>query len=101
VRFHIGRLGVVRQRSSNHEPLSISDNLHTVQDVTLRATEHYAYRWAIEYRWGGNQAVQVPFRPSSRDDVLFPSGRGMKRMRQRDSSTPSVDPLYCLVKYGR
>ena len=51
------------------------NNLHTTQYVTLRATEHYAYRWTIECRWEANQAVRFHFDPTAVMTYYTPGAR--------------------------
>jgi hypothetical protein len=72
--------------------LSPFNNLHTVQDVTLRATEHYAYRWAIECRWT-NQAVRFHFDPVAVTTYYSPGARNEENETTRFIDTLRRSPI--------
>ena len=46
--------------ATNSSPFN---NLQAAQHVTLRTTDHNAYRWTIECRWEASQAVRFHFDP--------------------------------------
>jgi len=68
------------------------NNLQTAQHVTLRATEHYAYRWSIECRWS-NQAVRFHFDPVAVTTYYSPGARNEDNDTMRFIDTLRRSPI--------
>lgn len=64
------------------------NNLQATQHVTLRATEHYAYRWTIECRLETNQAVRFHFDPAAVMTYYPPGSRN-----ESNDTTRFIDTL--------
>jgi hypothetical protein len=78
----------------NHPTLNSSplNRIQATQDVILRATERFMYRWTIECRWGAKHAVRLHFDPAAAN-YYTPGVRNEQLETTRFINTLQTSPI--------